>query len=226
MRTWVGTEPGIVLKDEAFEAGGRFSIDPDALFLFSSAQSTMMPGRIAIRTMRVETCFADDSYVRQTRARDKISNIFMEERVKEVENQRKGLSLSSLFVKPRPIWTAQAFYGYFGDAFVENTTMENADNLAWSYNVLNHAMQKMIEQPILTDPRCGIDKTTRGFMSDIVFHATKHSNIQTNVEAHNQEQLRYFTLVFEKDERVSVDVKVGNSLLLPVVIERIELLIR
>ena len=85
MRTWVGTEPGIVLKDEAFEAGGRFSIDPDALFLFSSAQSTMMPGRIAIRTMRVETCFADDSYVRQTRARDKSSHIFMEERERKLK---------------------------------------------------------------------------------------------------------------------------------------------
>ena len=80
--------------------------------------------------------------------------------------------------------------------------MENADNLAWSYNVLNHAMQ-MIEQPILTDQDVESTKQPEDLCRMLFFHATKHSNIQTNVEAHNQEQLWYFTLVFEKDERVS-----------------------
>lgn len=75
----------------------------------------------------------------------------MEERVKEAEKQREGLSLASLFPKPRPIWTAQPFYGFFGDAFIENTALENSDHLAWSYIVLNFAMQRMLKQPILTD---------------------------------------------------------------------------
>ena len=118
MRTWVGTESGITLKDEAFAHNDRFSIDPEGLFLFSSSQSTMMPGKIAIRTVRVEQCFADDKYVMMCRARDKISNVFMEERVREAEQQREGLSLASIFAKPRPMWTAQAFYGFFGDAFI------------------------------------------------------------------------------------------------------------
>jgi hypothetical protein len=120
MRTWVGTNPGIVLKDDAIEGNGRFTIDPDGLFIFSSAQSSMMPGKISVRTIRVERTFANDEYVNSSRARDKISNVFMEERTKEVEQQREGLSLASLFAKPRPMWMAQAFYGFYGDAFVGN----------------------------------------------------------------------------------------------------------
>jgi hypothetical protein len=106
------------VKDEAIEGNGRFTIDPDGLFIFSSAQNSMMPGKIAVRTIRVERTFANDEYVNSSRARDKISNIFIEDRAKEVEQQREGLSLASLFAKPRPMWMAQAFYGFYGDAFV------------------------------------------------------------------------------------------------------------
>lgn len=45
MRTWVGTEPGVVLKEDSIVANERFAIDPENLFLFSSAQASMMPGR-------------------------------------------------------------------------------------------------------------------------------------------------------------------------------------
>ena len=120
MRTWVGTNPGITVKDEAIEGNGRFTIDPDGLFIFSSAQNSMMPGKIAVRTIRVERTFANDEYVNSSRARDKISNIFIEDRAKEIEKQREGLSLASLFAKPRPMWLAQAFFGYYGDSFIGN----------------------------------------------------------------------------------------------------------
>ena len=46
----------------------------------------------------------------------------MDERVREAEKQREGLSLASLFPKPRPMWTAQPFYGFFGDAFIGKIT--------------------------------------------------------------------------------------------------------
>ncbi len=72
IRTWVNTEPGVVLKEESIVANERFSIDPDNFFLFSSAQSGMMPGSIAIRTIRVEMTFASDKDVRSNRARDKV----------------------------------------------------------------------------------------------------------------------------------------------------------
>ena len=72
MKTWVGTEPGIVLKEDTIVANERFAVDPDSFFLFSSAQTGMMPGKIAIRTVRIERAFASDKDVMEARARDKV----------------------------------------------------------------------------------------------------------------------------------------------------------
>lgn len=72
IRTWVNTEPGVVVKEESIVANERFSIDPDGFFVFSSAQSGMMPGNISIRTIRVEMTFSSDKDVRTNRARDKV----------------------------------------------------------------------------------------------------------------------------------------------------------
>jgi hypothetical protein len=49
---------------------------------------------------------------------------FDEDRQKEVEEQRKGLSLAPLFAKPRPMWFAPAFSAFFGDAFIEKSSLE------------------------------------------------------------------------------------------------------
>ena len=73
MRTWVNTESGVVLKEEQLVANERFAIDSSALYLFSSAQAAMMPGNIAIRTIRVDQEFVTDAKVKQYRARDKVS---------------------------------------------------------------------------------------------------------------------------------------------------------
>lgn len=72
MRTWIDAEPGVILRDEAIVANERFAIDPNNLFLFSAGQLSMMPGNIAIRTVRVETSFMDDQKVKKLRARDKV----------------------------------------------------------------------------------------------------------------------------------------------------------
>ncbi len=72
MRTWIGTEAGVVLKEETIVANERFALDPDGLFLFSSAQAAMMPGKIAIRTVRIESKFSTDQDVKTNRARDKV----------------------------------------------------------------------------------------------------------------------------------------------------------
>jgi hypothetical protein len=70
--------------------------------------------------------------------------VFNEERKQETEEQRKGLSLSPLFAKPRPMWIAPAFVAAFGDAYIERTSLENTSNLAWSYTVLNFVLQRMV----------------------------------------------------------------------------------
>jgi hypothetical protein len=77
MRTWIGTESGIVVKEDAFSSDDRFAIDPDALYLFSSGQSAMMPGKISIRSIRVDAKFSTDLDVRANHARDKVSMIVL-----------------------------------------------------------------------------------------------------------------------------------------------------
>ena len=72
MRTWVGTKPGVYFKEDVFTCNGRFAIDPENFYLFSSAQAAMMPGNIAIRTIRVEMAYATDDYVRRNHARDRV----------------------------------------------------------------------------------------------------------------------------------------------------------
>ena len=72
LRTWIGTEPGVILKEDIISSNERFAIDPDGLFLFSAGQSAMMPGNIAIRSVRVEPVFMTDGEVLANRARDKV----------------------------------------------------------------------------------------------------------------------------------------------------------
>ena len=110
----------------------------------------------------------------RNRARDKILNVFMAERVKELEKAREGLSLASLFPKPRPVWAAVSFCSYFGDALIENTPMENNDSLAWAYLFLTFAMEKITMQPILQHDQAGFSGVMRGYVSDVV-HATRQS---------------------------------------------------
>jgi len=72
MRTWVGTEPAAVIREESIVANERFALDASALYLFSSGQSAMMPGGVAIRYVRVDHCFCSDADVKANRARDKV----------------------------------------------------------------------------------------------------------------------------------------------------------
>ena len=108
LRTWVNTEAGVVVKEDSISANDRFSIDPDGFFLFSSGQNVMMPGKISIRTIRIESKFSSDADVKANRARDKVLSKYNEDRKAEVELQRKELSLAPLFPKPRPLWSAPA----------------------------------------------------------------------------------------------------------------------
>ena len=83
-----------------------------------------MPGGVVIRTLRLEVGATNDQQVKEQRARDKVLSMFEEEREAEVNFQRKGLSLASLFAKPPPAWAIPAVVGSFGDAFIQNTSLE------------------------------------------------------------------------------------------------------
>lgn len=155
-----------------------------------------------------------------------VSNVFMEERAREVEEQRKGLSLAELFAKPRPMWFAQAFYGYFGDAFIENTSLENSDNLAWSFTVINFAMQRMLKQPLIAGNDSGFDRFSRGSVSDVLYALNKSAPVfkqmMKMLSKPNESQLLSF---LRKLKKFLQEVNTGESLLLPVTVEAKEMLI-
>ena len=59
LHTWVNTEKGARIESESFAHNGKYAIDPDKFFLFSSQQSSMTGG-ISIRTLRVEQKWSTD----------------------------------------------------------------------------------------------------------------------------------------------------------------------
>ena len=77
---------------------------------------------------------------------------FNEERKKEIDEQRKGLSLAPLFKKPRPMWADPVFVATLGDAFVECTAMEGNSSLARSFVVLNHILVRAMTGPLISRP--------------------------------------------------------------------------
>lgn len=61
--------------------------------------------------------------------------------------------------------------GIFGDAFIEGTILEGSSWLAWSYKVLNFALQRTItrQRRILT----GFTPTDFGIVSDVLHTLSK-----------------------------------------------------
>jgi len=115
----------------------------------------MMPGHVSLRTVRVERTFASDKSVLANRARDRVLSMLNEELKRKVDAQRRGLSLAALFAKPRPIWATPTLVATFGDAFIEGTGFEGSSCLAWSFQVLNHALQACIRNSAVADTYLG-----------------------------------------------------------------------
>jgi hypothetical protein len=223
MRTWIDTEPGVVLKDEAIVANERFAIDPVSLYLFSSGQASMMPGNVAVRTVRVECAFMTDKEVKAARAKDKVLSMFNEERAAELAEQQKNLSLAALFPKPRPMWQAAAFVATFGDAFIENTAIEGASNLAWAFTVLNYVLQKIMSQSVILaslphEARVALSDSLNVMQQSAAVFKLMLKMLQTP----NESQLLSF---LKKLKKVLSAIGVGESLLLPVFVEGNELII-
>ena len=63
----------------------------------------------------MEQTFETDETVREKRAKDKVISMYNEERLREQREERKGLSLRSLFPKPRPIWHSVTLTGTRGE---------------------------------------------------------------------------------------------------------------
>lgn len=226
LKTWVGTDAGVVLKEDAFTTNDRFAIDPSSFYAFSSAQSAMMPGKVAIRAIRIESKAFDDNDVKANRARDKLISRFDEDRKKEAEEQRKGLSLAPLFPKPRPMWMAPAFSAVFGDAFIERTTLEGSSMLAWSYEVVNFALQSMTRTPFMKKDLFKLPHSTRVALSDTL-HIMQQSALAFKLmlkllKTPTDSQLLSF---LRRTKKVVQGLAVGETILFPLLVEGREMIL-
>lgn len=152
--------------------------------------------------------------------------MFTEERKAETDKQREGLSLSSLFSKPRPMWMAPAFVGFFGDAFVEKSSLEGSSNLPWTFTVVNLALQNLSKQKLLISEEFGFPYSARVQLSDTL-HILDQSALIFKaylrmLKTPNESQLLSF---LKKLKKVLSSVGIGDSLLLPLFIEGCELML-
>jgi len=224
IRTWVDSVPCAVVQHEEIIKDGRFALDPDALFLFSSKNHSMMPGHVQVRHIRVDATFMDNAMVREQRARDKIISMYDEERKDEIDKQRKGLTLSVLFPKPRPIWGAPTLTATFGDAFIEGTTLEASSLLSWSYTVLNFTLSRALNE--MSNFLGPLNSLERAGVSDAAYIFSKSGVMMRQMikllRHRNKTQLMSF---LRKLRSTLGDLDVGDTLLLPVIVENKELVI-
>ena len=226
MLTFVDAVPGAVVKAEAISANGRFAIDPAAFFVFSSSQSAMMSRTIAVRTIRVETKTSDEKDAKAGLARDRVLSMFNLEREREIDAQRKGLSLASLFGgKPRPMWSAPALIATFGDPFIEGTIFEGSSCLSWSFEVIQLIFQRMIaDQTSLFQAPAALP--TRVALGDVAHILAKSAPVFKDMtrllKTPNNSQLMSF--LRKLHNHISA-LPEGESMLLPTMIEGQEILL-
>lgn len=223
LRSYVGAEPAAVVRHERIAANERFALRSDGLFLFSSRSERMMPGRLLLRACRVDAKALDDAAVRRNRARDKLFSTFEADNARKVDEQRGGLSLAKLFAKPRPCWEAPALVGAFGDAYVEGTTLEAASILAWSHAVLDLALRAALkEQRIFL---AGMPPRAKAAASDAAHVIARSAPLMKGIvrllRNPGGPQLASWLRALKK--RLE-DLDIGESLLLPLIVEGSELL--
>lgn len=123
----------------------------------------------------------------------------------------------------RVIEQAPAFIATFGDAFIENTAIEGASNLAWSYMVLNYVIQKTLEQSTILQ---SLPREVRVGMSDSL-HIMQQSAVIFKMmlkmlKIPNESQLLSFV---KKLKKILAALGSGETLMLPVMVEGAELII-
>jgi hypothetical protein len=111
----------------------------------------------------------------------------------------------------------------FGDAFIENTALEGASNLAWSYMVLNYVLQKTLAQSAVL---ASLPRHTRVHLSDCL-HVMQQSAVVFKMmlrmlKIPNESQLLSF---IKKLKKLLVALGPGETLMLPAMVEGGELII-
>ncbi|KAH8048644.1 hypothetical protein JL721_11890 [Aureococcus anophagefferens] len=223
VRTYVQATPLALVRHERVAANERFSLRSDGLYLFSSRSEAMMPGGILLRTARVDLKAFDDSAVRRHRSATRSSAVAEDDAAK-VDAMRGKLALAELFAKPRPAWDAPAIVAAFGDAHVEGTSLEASSLLAWSHAVLDVALRRCLRQqaPFLA----GLPRLAAQAAADAAHVFSRSAPLMKGLvrllRNPGGPQLCAWLRAIKKK---LTDADVGESLLLPLLVEGRELLL-
>jgi hypothetical protein len=187
------------------------------------------------RYVRVDAQFAKPEDIKSMRARDKILSMYNENLKDEIDKQRKGLVLSTLFAKPRPMWMDPSLVGLFGDAFIEGTQFEGASILPFAFMSMGLAISRMLEVPTSTEGSAGggsldilygLGADDRAKVANVVHVMQASENIfmmvQRLLKYNNTGQLMWFLRKFRTILR---SLGAGQAILVPALVERSEMLI-
>jgi hypothetical protein len=223
MSTYLNGTSCAKIKRKEIAQSDRFSLNENEMYLFSSSKVAMMGSTVAIRTVRIDSVCISKQQVKSLKAQDKILSMHNENRTKKIKEQRRGLALARLFPKPRPIWTAPALIGTFGDAFIEGK-LDNQGLLPWTFVVLNHTFQRAIQER--KDFFSGFSSDDMGVVSDValIFRRSRHvfKQMQKFLKTGSSSQLLTFLRKLRKSLR---DIAVGEAIILPLLLEGNEVLL-
>ena len=110
--------------------------------------------------------------------------------------------------------------------FIYHYSLQGSSNLAWSYTVLNFALQRMLKNPLFSKEECGLDYTARVALSDSL-HIMQQSAavfklMVRMLKTPTESQLLSF---LRKLKKLLMGVNAGESLMLPAYVEAKELII-
>eukprot|EP00750_Incisomonas_marina_P014138 INCI17609.11.p1 GENE.INCI17609.11~~INCI17609.11.p1 ORF type:complete len:5029 (+),score=1065.32 INCI17609.11:298-15384(+) len=223
MMTYLNGQPCAKIKRKEISSRDRFSLNDKELYFFSSGKVAMMGSTVAIRTVRIDSVCQSPDQVKSSKAQDKIMSMHNENREKKIKQQRRGLALARLFPKPRPIWTAPAMIGTFGDAFIEGK-LDNQGLLPWTFVVLNHTFQRTIRER--REFFTAFSKEEMAVVSDValIFRQSRHvfKQMQKFLKTGSSSQLLTFLRKLRKSLR---EVAVGEAIVLPLLLEGNEVLL-
>lgn len=124
------------------------------------------------------------------------------------------------------MWMAPTFSAFFGDAFIEKSTLEASSNLAWSYEVLNYAIQQMQKHKLLQSDAFSFPHSVRVALSDTL-HIMQQSSLIFKfmlrlLKTPTESQLLSF---LRKLKKAISAINIGDTLLLPILVEGKELIV-
>ena len=223
MLTYLNGAQCAKIKRKEISKGDRFSLNDKEMYFFSSGKVAMMGSTIAIRTIRIDSVCLPSSKVKSLKAQDKVLSMHNEDRKRKIKEQRRGLALARLFPKPRPIWSAPALIGTFGDAFIEGK-LDNQGLLPWTFVVLNHTFQRAIRER--KEFFAAFSSDEKAVVSDValIFRQSRHifKQMQKFLKTGSTSQLLTFLRKLRKSLR---DVSVGEAIVLPLLVEGQEVLL-